>query len=88
MDPAVSITSRGPISEPSEVESGAHRAMQAGQGPPSLCALSPSQPLESRRNISALPQRTARILCMAWPCARRKQIPTRRARLLTRTGKW
>lgn len=43
MGPALSITSRGPISEPSEVESGAHRAIQLDRGSLSPCALSASR---------------------------------------------
>lgn len=57
LGPALSITSRGPISEPSEVESGAHRAMQLDRGLALvLCALSASRaPLETFHH-GTLPQ--------------------------------
>lgn len=50
--PRQSAYNYGPISEPSEVESGAHRAMQAGQG---LAASVPSLPLEALETFSTLP---------------------------------
>ncbi|KAI7773666.1 hypothetical protein LA080_010199 [Diaporthe eres] len=57
LGPALSITSRGPIPEPSEVESGAPRAMQLDRGLAlSLCALSASRaPLETFHQCT-LPQ--------------------------------
>lgn len=61
MDPALSITSRGPISEPSEVESGAHRAMQLDRG---FSASAPSQPHEvpSKHFTTAPYHSTVKIL--------------------------
>lgn len=50
MGPALSMNSRGPISEPSEVESGAHRAIQLDRGP--LLSLRPLSLTSHSRNIS------------------------------------
>ena len=61
MGPALSTTSRGPISEASEVESGAHRATQLDRG---LSVPAPSQPhqIPSKHFTTAPYHSTAGIL--------------------------
>lgn len=73
MGPALSMNSRGPISEPSEVESGAHRAIQLDRGP--LLSLRPLSLASYPRNILdtvlcryAVLLLPCRALLMAWPC--------------------
>lgn len=81
--PALSITSRGPISEPSEVESGAPRAMQLDRGLAfCLCAFSASPALLETFHYRTLTQHRA-IPCTHRMALRPSETNPHKARAAT-----